>query len=69
MVYAIIDVKIELPADKIKELLGIPDLDGMSDAGTTEYIVGYDVDPYYLFFRYSSEEAETGRLTFKNHRG
>lgn len=62
----VIGVKIELPADKIKELLGTPDLDGMSDAGTTEYIVGYDVDPYYLFFRYSSKEAETGRLTFKN---
>lgn len=64
----VIDVKIELPTDKIKELLGTPDLDGMSDAGTTEYIVGYDVDPYYLFFRYSSKEAETGRLTFKNPR-
>jgi len=24
----------------------------MSDAGTTKYIVGYDVDPYYLSFRY-----------------
>ena len=46
----VIGVKIELPADKIKELLGTPDLDGMSDAGTTEYIVGYDDDPYYLFF-------------------
>ncbi|MGI6307508.1 MAG: stalk domain-containing protein [Dethiobacteria bacterium] len=65
----VIDVKIELPTDKIKELLGTPDLDGISDAGTTEYIVGYDVDPYYLFFRYSSKEAETGRLTFKNPRG
>jgi hypothetical protein len=64
----VIDVKIELSIDKIKELLGTPDLDGMSDAGTTEYIVGYDVDPYYLFFRYSSKEAETGRLTFKNPR-
>jgi hypothetical protein len=38
--------------------VGTPDLNGMSDAGTTEYIVGYDVDPYYLFFRYSSKEPK-----------
>ncbi len=62
----VIDVKVELPAGKIKRMLGTPDLNGMSDVGITEYIVGYDVDPYYLFFRYSSKEAGTGRLTFKN---
>ncbi|MDF2923924.1 MAG: hypothetical protein K0R57_2838 [Paenibacillaceae bacterium] len=65
----VIQVKIDLSTSKIKDLLGNPDLDGWSDAGTTEYIVGYDVDPYYLYFKYSSKEAETGTLLFKNPKG
>lgn len=64
-----IEVKVDLSIDKIKDLLGNPDLDGWSDAGTTEYIVGYNVEPYYLYFKYSSTEAETGTLLFKNPNG
>lgn len=64
----VIEVSIDIAANKIKELLGTPHSDGMSDAGWVEYVVGYDVEPNYLYFKYTSKDAETGKLLFKNPR-
>lgn len=65
----VIDVGIDLSPAKIKELLGKPDSDGMSDAGVTEYVIGYSAGPYYLYFKYSAQDAEMGTLRFKNPKG
>lgn len=65
----VIEVKVDLSIKQLKNVLGKPELDGLSDAGTTEYVVGYNVEPYYLYFKYNSTEAETGTLLFKNPKG
>lgn len=65
----VIDVGIDISPAKIKELLGKPDSDGMSDAGVTEYVVGYNAGSYFLFFKYSSQNADSGTLRFKNPKG
>lgn len=63
-----IAVEHDFSVAKVKSILGTPDLDGMSDAGVTEYVVGYETGSYYLYFTYPSEGATTGKLLFKNPR-
>ncbi|UUZ79736.1 YjgB family protein [Paenibacillus sp. P26] len=68
-VVGVIDTKITVPPAKIKEMLGQPDFDGMSEAGVAEYVVGYEVGSYYLYFKYKNPDAQEGILRFKNPRG
>lgn len=63
-----IGVENDLSATQIKSILGPPDMDGLSDAGTTEYVLGYETGSYYLFFAYPLADSPTGRILFKNPR-
>ncbi|WP_248925914.1 DUF4309 domain-containing protein [Paenibacillus hamazuiensis] len=65
----VIDVKIETPGAKIKELLGKPNYEGPNEAGIEEYVVGYEAGNYYLYFKFRTENAELGVLRFKNPKG
>lgn len=65
----VMEVKVDLSINKLKGVLGNPESEGLDDAGTTNYVVGYNVEPYYLYFSYNSKEAGTGTLLFKNPKG
>ncbi|PZE19866.1 stalk domain-containing protein [Paenibacillus xerothermodurans] len=65
----VIDAELDLSPAEVKSILGKPHIDGMSDAGVTQYLVGYEADPNYLCFSYTSEESKSGVLRLKNPKG
>ncbi|WP_159881549.1 DUF4309 domain-containing protein [Paenibacillus puerhi] len=66
---SVLSIETELPLSlspkEIKDKLGHPDADEMSDIGPSEYLVGYRTGDYYLYFKFKTNGLQTKTLLLK----
>lgn len=61
----VIDILVNFSVEQVKEILGTPDFEGISDAGYDEYGLSYQTGEYYLYFSYENKESTEGVFRIK----